>query len=151
MPPGSAERRWSSSSNSKERFPTLEQSPYSSSDYLPVYGEDGEGRASARTPSPSKKNSSSSNGIWQHRKDRHGLGNGHISIAGSRHYGRQKSISDAIRTIRTRKGSVSANAHELAEALKAPLSIKLVVSCFPPILSKMGSDLQIRFYALYGT
>ena len=52
--------------------------------------------------------------------------NGHVVGPGSRHVP-QKSLSDAIRTIRTRKGSVSANAQELAEALKAPVSFKLIV------------------------
>ena len=42
-------------------------------------------------------------------------------------HGRQKSLSDAIRTIRTRHGSVSQNAHEIADALKAPVSPKLIV------------------------
>jgi len=46
---------------------------------------------------------------------------------GARGHGRQKSLSDAFRTIRTRKGSVSANAHEIAEALRAPVSPKLIV------------------------
>jgi len=41
---------------------------------------------------------------------------------------KQKSLSEAIRTVRTRKGSVSQNAVEIAEALKPPISIKLVVS-----------------------
>lgn len=45
----------------------------------------------------------------------------------SRGHGRQKSIGDAIRTIRTRRGSVSQNAHEIADALRAPVSPKLVV------------------------
>lgn len=43
-------------------------------------------------------------------------------------------MSEAIRTIRTRSGSVTQNAHELADALKAPVSPKLVVSihtCVP--------------------
>ncbi|MCJ1307030.1 suppressor of loss of ypt1 [Agyrium rufum] len=44
-------------------------------------------------------------------------------------HSRQKSLSDALRTIRTRKGSVSANAHEIAEALKAPVSYRLVILC----------------------
>jgi solute carrier family 35 protein E1 len=39
----------------------------------------------------------------------------------------RKSISEAISTIRTRNGSVSANAQELAEALRAPVSYRLVV------------------------
>ena len=44
---------------------------------------------------------------------------------------RQKSLGEAIRTIHARKASVSANAHELAEALKAPVSYKLVVRSIP--------------------
>ncbi|KAI9800405.1 MAG: suppressor of loss of ypt1 [Piccolia ochrophora] len=47
---------------------------------------------------------------------------------GARH-GRQKSLSDAIKTIRTRRGSVTENAQELAEALKAPVSPKLIGLC----------------------
>lgn len=46
-------------------------------------------------------------------------------------HGRQKSLSEAIRTIRTRRGSVSQNAHELADALKAPVSPTLVVCHYP--------------------
>ena len=44
----------------------------------------------------------------------------------SRH-GRQKSISEAIRTIRTRKGSLGHNAHEIADSLKAPVSPAVIV------------------------
>lgn len=40
---------------------------------------------------------------------------------------RQKSLSEAIRTVRTRKASISENAHEIAESLKAPVSLRLVV------------------------
>jgi hypothetical protein len=43
---------------------------------------------------------------------------------GHRH---KRSVSDAFHRIRTRQGSVSENAHELAEALKAPVSYKLIV------------------------
>lgn len=39
----------------------------------------------------------------------------------------RKSISEAISTIRTRNASVSANAQELAQALRAPVSYKLIV------------------------
>lgn len=39
----------------------------------------------------------------------------------------RKSISEAITTIRNRNGSMSANAHELAEALRAPISYRLIV------------------------
>lgn len=54
---------------------------------------------------------------------------------GSRH-GRQKSLTDAFRTIRTRNGSVSQNAHELADALRAPVSGKLIVSSQFPLLCR---------------
>ncbi|KAI1388948.1 TPT-domain-containing protein [Hypoxylon trugodes] len=46
-----------------------------------------------------------------------------------RGHGRQKSISEAFRTIRDRNGSVSQNAHELADALRAPISPKLIILC----------------------
>ena len=58
--------------------------------------------------------------------------------AGGRFHGWQKSLSDAIRTIRTR-ASVSANAQEIAQALEAPVSRKLIVSNsapFPYALAK---------------
>jgi solute carrier family 35, member E1 len=41
----------------------------------------------------------------------------------------RKSVSEAINQFRTRTGSVSENAHELAEALKAPISYKLIFLC----------------------
>lgn len=40
----------------------------------------------------------------------------------------RRSVSDAFHRIRTRQGSVSENAQELAQALKAPVSYKLIVS-----------------------
>lgn len=48
--------------------------------------------------------------------------------AGKRH-GRQKSLSEAIKTVRGRKASISENAHEIAESLKAPISWKLIILC----------------------
>jgi hypothetical protein len=39
----------------------------------------------------------------------------------------RRSVSDALRNLRARRGSVSENAHELAEALKAPVSYRLIV------------------------
>lgn len=57
---------------------------------------------------------------WQPRRD---------SRLGHTSHGRQKSLSEALRTIRTRKGSVSQHAHEIADALKAPLSPKLIMLC----------------------
>ncbi|KAF2770741.1 TPT-domain-containing protein [Teratosphaeria nubilosa] len=44
-------------------------------------------------------------------------------------HGRQKSLSEAIQTVRTRKMSISENAHEIADSLRAPVSLKLVLLC----------------------
>ncbi|RQM04751.1 hypothetical protein DH86_00004046, partial [Scytalidium sp. 3C] len=48
---------------------------------------------------------------------------------GGKSHSRQKSLSDAFKTIRSRKGSVSANMHEISDALKAPVSPLLVGLC----------------------
>jgi solute carrier family 35 protein E1 len=65
---------------------------------------------------------------WQPRRDstlgRSSWANGQTT--GGKH-SRQKSLSDAFRTIRTRNASVSANVHEISDALKAPVSPKLIV------------------------
>ena len=126
----STERRWSSSSNHSEniKFPDLDPSP---KDHLIIYEDDtAESTAETRTLSPN--NYPRTNGIhyserWQARKESYPMwSNGHIHGPAGRH-GRQKSLSDAIKNIRTRKGSVTANAHEIAEALKAPVSYQLIV------------------------
>ena len=131
----SSEHRRSVSSNRAEtfKFPDFEQLPLSR-DILSIQKENSSAyRTSVGTPSPNPY--AKSNGVshnterWQPRRTSHvawGDTNGHTVGAGPIH-NRQKSLSDAIRTIRTRKGSVSANAQEIAEALKAPVSIKLVV------------------------
>lgn len=49
------------------------------------------------------------------------------ALAPSTRPSRQKSLSEAIRTVRTRKASFNENAQEIAESLKAPVSLKLVV------------------------
>lgn len=88
--------------------------------------------SSSRTTSPvlhaSQPNGSTvSAEQWRPRRDsRLTYANGTAQGPSTRH-GRQKSLSEAIRTIRTRKASVSQNAHEIADALKAPLSPKLIV------------------------
>lgn len=91
--------------------------------------------ADGRVRSPSKSNGLANGHFqtqerWQPRKDGTVKDspwlNGKAS-GGGRPHGRQKSLSDAFRTIRTRRASVSANAQEIAEALKAPVSPKLIV------------------------
>jgi solute carrier family 35, member E1 len=97
--------------------------------------------AEGRARSPSKLNGlanghNQSQERWQPRKEGGAGGspwmNGRAS-SGGRPHGRQKSLSDAFRTIRTRRASVSANAQEIAEALKAPVSPKLIVCFLGPL------------------
>jgi len=69
---------------------------------------------------------------WQPRKESGLAGTtwaNNRSSGGSKAHGRQKSLGDAFRTIRTRRASVSANAHEIADALKAPVSPTLIALC----------------------
>ena len=128
MPSGTTERR-RSSSTANEKFPDFDASVNIDSDSLRVHQKHSSTRTSGRTPSPSKTSGILHGGTWQPRKDGHlTWGDGANNISGSRGHGRQKSLGDAIRTIRGRRASVSENAHEIAEALKAPLSVKLVVS-----------------------
>ncbi|KAL8957397.1 MAG: hypothetical protein Q9193_005319 [Seirophora villosa] len=114
------------------KFPDLDLT--TSRDYLPAHRDDADRHhITGRTPSPRsypRPNGTVRHDRWPAKKESHiAWSNGHLSATPSKH-GRQKSISEAIRTIRTRKGSVSANAAELADALKAPVSVKLIVK-FP--------------------
>ena len=52
----------------------------------------------------------------------------------------QKSLGEAIRTVRTRNMSMSENAHEIAESLKAPISFKLVVRTAEQRCFQSGTD-----------
>jgi hypothetical protein len=107
---------------SMEQFPdhvdSLDgQSPYQSSPIVPSNGFIGAQVSADR---------------WQPRRDSALKGSGWANSHTGGH-SRQKSLSDAFRTIRTRRASVSANVHEVADALKAPVSPKLIVreSPFP--------------------
>ena len=132
-PPNTGRRRSSSTNNHVEtfKFPDFEQ-PTPTKELLETHHEEAaSGGISIRTSSPNafkSANGSTPVGGWKPRRDSHvAWGNGHIGVTGVKGHGRQKSLSDAIKTIRTRKGSVSANAHEIADALKAPVSVKLIV------------------------
>lgn len=64
---------------------------------------------------------------WQPRRDSRA---GEARPQGDRRgHGRQPSLSEALRNVR-RRGSVSANVHEIGDALKAPVSPLLVVRVF---------------------
>lgn len=106
-------------------------------DLLPTHEEEPYALNTSRSASPNLPTATSHhNGQiptdrWQPRKEqRYGYLNGAAPAPATRH-GRQKSLSEAIRTIRApgRKASVSQNAHEIADALKAPLSPTLVMLC----------------------
>lgn len=67
--------------------------------------------------------------LWEPRKaGAFAREHGNESIRISKHRPR-KSVSEAISTIRTRNASVSANAQELAQALRAPVSYQLIFLC----------------------
>jgi hypothetical protein len=68
-----------------------------------------------------------------------------VNRGGHKH---RRSVSEALNKFRTRQGSVSENAHELAEALKAPVSWKLIVSLAPH--APMAAN-SARAYVLPGT
>lgn len=93
----------------------------------------------SRAPSPAKSNGYALPGApvggdrWQPRKEslqgrsvRWGAPGQQVPTRYG--HGRQKSLGDAIHNIRTRGGSVGQNAHEIADALKAPVSPRLIVS-----------------------
>ncbi|KAE8843990.1 hypothetical protein HRS9122_05093 [Pyrenophora teres f. teres] len=116
------------SPNATFRFPAFQPG------LMPTPEEDHRyGLSSSRSASPSPavhtNGSSTPADRWQPRKEsRFPAMNGSAQGPTTRH-GRQKSLSEALKTIQTRKGSVSQNAHELADALKAPLSPRLIVLC----------------------
>ncbi|KAK4889721.1 hypothetical protein LTR27_011522 [Elasticomyces elasticus] len=88
-----------------------------------------------RTPKPldhALPNALHSSERWPGRKSSRAqqwsaLSNG--AAGGGMRHGRQKSLSEAIKTVRTRKMSISETAHEVADSLKAPVSMRLVVLC----------------------
>ena len=151
MPSASAERRWSSPSDGKEKFPDFDSSLCA--DRLATIDASDEGATtSSRTPSPAKPNGILHSERWQPKKDHHLVwGNGHINVTPQRQHNRQRSLSDAFKTIRSRKASVGENAREVAEALKAPVSFKIVVSgIFLTNVSLVTED-WLRFFASSGT
>lgn len=65
---------------------------------------------------------------------------------------RQKSLSEAFRSIKQRRGSVTENAHEVVEALKAPVSPKLIVRpSLPSPESTHANHVVNSFFVASGT
>ncbi|KAF2084752.1 TPT-domain-containing protein [Saccharata proteae CBS 121410] len=126
-PGGEALSPASASSPRTFKFPPF------SPDILPPHPDEGIGGIGIsvrRSPSPNVNGTALPADRWQPRKTDSGRwGNGSVPTAGGNRHNRQKSLSEAFSTIRTRRGSVSANAHELADALKAPVSMKIIMLC----------------------
>lgn len=122
-----------SSSTVQATTPTTYKFPDLAADALQAHSD--HPAVESRSPSPRPlplHNNLHSHERWQARRDSrigHNWGNGSAFAGGSggARHGRQKSLSEAIRTVRDRKGSVTQNAQEIAEALKAPVSGKLIV------------------------
>lgn len=136
-----------SSAHATFKFPAFQ------SDLLPTQEEEPQGLTSSRSPSPNPQqaNGTSSSERWQPRRDsKYGHLNGTAHAPTTRH-GRQKSLSEALRTIRTRKGSVSQNVHEITDALKAPVSPRLIVWSCPSVTIPLHGLICERRSAQYGT
>jgi hypothetical protein len=113
-----------------------------------------------RSPSPRKPNGHvNGNGSadrWQPRRE-NGQLNGAAWTRQSRAQGhtRHQSLSETLQRFRNRHGSISQNAHEIADALKAPVSPKLIVchpdSPLPQGEAKMLTLTMTRFFVFCGT
>jgi len=67
---------------------------------------------------------------WPHRKE--SRTRSFVTWATNVTFGKsrqQKSLTEAIETVRKRRASFSESAHEIADSLKAPISLKLVLLC----------------------
>ena len=108
--------------------PSVPQSTSSPIDKFPPYEDTLDAVAGSTRPNRSASVKYGPNELWEPRKasfySREYANGG--SLRNPKHRPR-KSISEAIMTIRTRNGSMSANAHELAQALRAPVSYRLTV------------------------
>lgn len=136
----SADRKWSASPNQLEttKFPDFDPSTAPSREHLTIYEDHVmPERSTSRSPSNLWSNPQASGEKWMPRRTTNGASRGAS-------HGRQPSLSDALKTIRTRQGSVSANALEVAQALKAPVSYKLIV-CNAP---KLNDSVLIQAQAL---
>ena len=111
--------------------PSTSQPTSSPIDKFPPYEDSLDAAVGSATPStrphrsPSVKYAPAE--TWEPRKSTfYSQNHTNGSLRNPKHRPR-KSISDAITTIRNRNGSMSANAQELAEAFRAPLSYRLIV------------------------
>lgn len=102
--------------NDRERFPSFDATPANDGLLPPMTESPSE--VSPRTSVVPEYRWPSRRGSQRSRDGRQATSRGHRA---------RRSLSDAIASFRNRRGSISDNAQELAEALKAPVSYKLIV------------------------
>ena len=87
-------------------------------------------RSRSASPLPSRSNGHTGNlpqnGRWHAKKENLGVWSGQGMNSGVVRHSRERSLSQALKHVRTRRDSASAG--ELVDALKAPVSPRLVVS-----------------------
>ncbi|KIW18296.1 hypothetical protein PV08_02584 [Exophiala spinifera] len=108
-------------STSRERFPSFD-------DALPKFTFNPGAPVVAESPLEVTTGPLSNPEIkWPTRRESQRLRNGRSPVIHG--HRPRRSLSDAINNFRARRGSVSENAQELAEALRAPVSYKLIALC----------------------
>jgi solute carrier family 35, member E1 len=116
--------------SSIRQLPTKTASPLSMSspvDKFPVFIDDSQNAATDQSPSHlAHPGRHGSNDFRQPYKAGHVIWE-HLNGSASPKHRPRKSIGEAFNTIRTQSASMSTNAHELAAALGAPVSYKLIV------------------------
>lgn len=100
-------------------------------DKFPPYEESLDAAMGASRPNASPSVRYAPSDLWEPRKSSFYAREHPNGAARVPKHRPRKSISEALTTIRARNGSVSANAQELAEALRAPVSYRLIVCCTP--------------------
>lgn len=139
------------------KFPADNKAPLRTSmEKFPDHVESLDGLSPYATLNPTSANgytvSPVSDERWQPRRETRSKGasisNGSASTGGR--HGRQKSLTEAFRTMRTRRASVSANVQEIGDALKAPVSPMLIV-CNSSRQPNVNADVCCRPFVLYGT
>lgn len=102
--------------NACEKFPSFEDTR--PEDKLHVIASPQDVNSPANSPNSKWPARKSTQAGWENRN------------GGLQKHRPKRSVSEAFDNLRQRRGSISANTHELAEALKAPVSYRLIVSAF---------------------
>lgn len=126
-----------------EKFPDFELSSTTTFNASPA-----QGRSNSRPVGYMNGGPHLNGDLWRPRKEssaRAAKWPSTLSGQPIRSHGRQKSINETFQDMRVRGASVSQNAHEIAGALKAPVSPKLIVRTLrnSSMLLSTRADLQL--------